>query len=275
MPFYGFGWLKVVVSKDIGSLGPAEGTPVMVYCPIGASIRSVVMWPVLLVLLLRKPNRVRQAWTLLLPLVALYLVLRIVESRMDGYTLFYLNRHACAILCEFLRLLTTGLALLLATSDWIKGRSRVLRLLQVFLLLYLPGLVPILLSAPVVLNTTFWAVAFAFFVLAFLTGHALLHALLRWLSGSRELGWTLGLALTLALGPLLAFAVIARLLSRSLQLQSTWEAFRMALTLSQAFTGPYLVLSGFLLLALFVPFYRRRLAQCFGYSLPAGAELRG
>jgi hypothetical protein len=52
-------------------------------------------------------------------------------------------------------------------------------------------------------------------------------------------------------------------------LQSTIESFRLAVTLSEAILGPYLVLFWFLLLGLLVPLHRRRLALCFGYDVPA------
>ena len=85
MPFYAFGPLKIVPVRTLGSAGPLEGPPVMVDCPLRDSLRSVYPWLALpALLLLRRNNRNRRAWAVLLPLLAIYGILHVVESRPDG-----------------------------------------------------------------------------------------------------------------------------------------------------------------------------------------------
>jgi hypothetical protein len=67
-----------------------------------------------------------------------------------------------------------------------------------------------------------------------------------------------------------AFAVVGLLLNRSLPLQSTIISSGFATTVSEAVLGPYFVLFWFLLLALWVPLYRERLARAFGYTPVVG-----
>jgi hypothetical protein len=275
VPIYGFGTLHVVAEQDLGALGPTKGPVATAYCPVNDALRSGILWVVLLALLWRRPNRVRQAWAILLPLAAIYLVLGLAESRLDVPTQYYYNRHACTMICEFLRTLAVALAVLLAIADRITLRNRVLRFLLVFAILLTAGAVAILLSAPVVATAAFWTVLFAVFLLVFLIGHAILHALLRRLSGRRELAGSIVVTLALGTVPFLAFAVISRVLSGSLQLLSTRVAYREAMIRWEAITTPYFVLFWFLLLALLVPLYRQRLARCLGYDAPADNQVLG
>ncbi len=223
------------------------------------------VWFLLFALLLRKPNGTRQAWTLVLALGAVCLVLHVGQSYINAHIIYYLHRHICTVICELLQALAVALAVLLALSDLIRLRNRSLRFLLVFLILFAVGSAAILANAPIVLGPGVLATLFGIFLFLFLTGHALLHGLLGWLAGPRWLGWCAGIALVLGLAPVLALAVVGSILNRSIHLQSATIAFRSAATMSEAVLGPYFVFFWFLLLALLVPLYRRRLAQCFGY----------
>jgi hypothetical protein len=55
-------------------------------------------------------------------------------------------------------------------------------------------------------------------------------------------------------------------LSRSVQLQSTQEQFRVVVALASAISLPYLVFFAFVVLALRNSLYRGRLARAFGVS---------
>jgi hypothetical protein len=116
---------------------------------------------------------------------------------------------------------------------------------------------------------------FGVFLFLFQVGHAILRIVLRRLAGPRQLAWSAGISLLLGVAPLMAFAIVGAILSRSIQLLSTLEVFRMGTILSQAILGPYFVLFWFLLLGLLVPLHRRRLARCFGYNAPADEEALG
>jgi hypothetical protein len=239
----------------------------VVNVPLVDSLRSVGLWFVLLGLLLfRKPNRTAHARTLLLPLMAVYLTLHIVESQTNTHVLFYIHRYICSGICELLRALTVGLAVLLAISDLITFRNRVVRFIAVFLILFFVGTFTIRLNTPVILATPIWTAMFGFVLFVFMISHAIIHTLLRWLSRRHRLAWCGGVSFMLGCAPILTMVIVEKILSRSMQLQSTWEVFRLIATLSQAVSGPYFVFFWFVLLALLSRFYRQRIALCFGYD---------
>jgi len=298
-----------VAQQDLGKLGPAQGPAVPAYCPLGDALRRVVLWFILLaLLLLRKPNRTRQAWAIVPAWAAAALLLHAAEGYVNAHVTFYLHRHICTIICESLQALAGAIAVLLAMSDLLAVRRRIWRFLLVFLILFEAGALALGANAPVALSTGMWIAVFGFFLFVFLVGHAVLRGLLglgvgalgragaglralRNKSGpvpaagppagelpaldaslpapakrpDRLLTWSAALSLLLGAGPVAAFAVVGAILNRSLQLQSTMEYFRLAVTLSQALLGPYFVLFWFLLLARLVPLYRDRLARSFGY----------
>lgn len=266
---------------DVGSLGPAEGSAVPIDISLRDSFRSMFLWFVLLALLLRRPNWNRQAWAIVLALGAIFLVLHAAQSYVNAHILFYVERHICSILCEMLRSLAGAMAVLLAISDRIALRHRVRRFLLVFLILFAAGAGAIYVNQPIIANSAVWIAVLGVFLLLFLIGHAILRALLRVGSDAARrfssprpdahptklLAWSAGISLLLGIIPTIAFAIAGSILSRSVYLLSTLEALRMVITLSHAVLGPYLVLFWFLLLALWVPLYRERLARAFG-SLP-------
>ena len=93
-----------MASQNIGSLGPRDGPVVRVNCPVGDSLRSVVGWfVVVLLLLLRKANRVKEAWALLVPLAVLYLALGVVERPLNAYLVFHYHQYICSALADLLR----------------------------------------------------------------------------------------------------------------------------------------------------------------------------
>lgn len=174
--------------------------------------------------------------------------------------------------------------MLLAISDRILLRNRVFRFLLVFVILFAAGAGAIYVNQPIIADSAVWIAVFGVFLLLFLIGHAIFCALLRVgndavrrLSSPRPdarptnlLAWSAGISLLLGIAPALAFAIAGPILSRSVYLLSTLEALRMIITLSHAVLGPYLVLFWFLLLALWAPLYRERLARAFGYTPVVG-----
>jgi len=253
--------------RNIGSAGPTEDPPVTVRCPLRDSLRSVYPWFALGgLLLLRKSNRTRRAWAILLPLLAVYGILGVMESTIKGHVFWYLSMHACAVTCEILRSLALGLAFTLAVSDLITVRYRFLRPFLTFATIFAAGSAAMLLNAPVALNGAVWVAAFGVTVLVFMAGLGVVTLLLRWLVSRRQLAWCAGVCFVLGIGPILAYAG-NELLARSLQplnMQSLSgaEQLRAALLLSQAVFAPYLVLFLFALPALLSPFYRPRFTSC-------------
>jgi hypothetical protein len=253
-----------VAAQDIGSLGPREGEPVTIHCPIPDALRSVYLWFVLFLLLLRKPNRTRHAWAVLIPLLAVYLILFAAERRLNAYFIFYYHQYMCSSICDLLRFSALSLAILLSVSDLVAVRNRLLRFLLVFLILLITGGVATLPNAWPMLTPFAWAVWFGVFLLIFLVGHSIARALLRRLFGLDWFEWLyMGFCLLFGIGPMAILGVVESAVSHSNSVQIR-ELLRVAIILSAAISPPYFVLFCFVVLARLSPFYRRRFARCFG-----------
>ena len=111
------------------------------------------------------------------------------------------------------------------------------------------------------------AVIFGVILLLFMVGHSLLQAALRrWVKPARFRWWYGGFCLVIGLVPLLTLGALEVHLSRSVQLNSTREQFRVAVVLASAISLPYLVFFAFVVLGLRNPLYRNRFARAFGVT---------
>jgi hypothetical protein len=72
---------------------------------------------VVLLLSLRKANRVKEAWALLAPLAVLYLVLAVAERLLNAYLVFHYHQYICSALADLLRYFALSVAILLAIAD--------------------------------------------------------------------------------------------------------------------------------------------------------------
>jgi hypothetical protein len=241
---------------------------VQVNCPVGDSLRSVAGWfVVVLVLLLRKANRVKEAWKLLVPLVVVYLALAVAERELKAYLIFHVHQYVCSALADLLRYFALSLAILLAIADRFDTPWRPMGFVLVFLFLVLCADVQIATNEWPCLDAGKWAVISAVVLLLFMVGHSLLHAVLRrWVKPARFRWWYGGFCLVVGLAPLLTLGAVEAHLSRSVQLQSTQELFRVAVVLTSAISLPYLLFFAVILLALRSPFYRDRFARAFGVT---------
>jgi hypothetical protein len=219
------------------------------------------------VLLLRKANRLKAAWTLLIPLVVIYLALAVAERQLNAYLVFNYHQYICSALADLLRYLALSLAILLAIADCLDILWRLLRFVLVFLFLLLCADVQVGTNEWPFLDAGKWAIIFAVILLLFMVGHSLVHAVLRrCFKPARFRWWYGGFCLVFGLVPLLVLGVIEFYPRHSVQLQSSMELYRVVVVLTSAITLPYLVLSAFILLALRSPFYRERFAQAFGVT---------
>lgn len=242
------------------------------------SLRSVYLWFVLGgLLLLRRANRTRAAWGVILSLVAVYAILHVMERTVNSHGLWNVTPFLCSLACEMLRSLALGLAFLLAVSDTIQFRQRALRALMKFLIVVVTGSAAIALNAPLfvvmrlhqsTLNVFLWTVVFGMMVLVFMIGLSVISALLRRLAGGRALKWCARVCFALGAASILTL-VGTRLLMGSTQLMSNRQSLFTAGALLEPFLAPYLVFFWFVLLALLSPFYRQRFTNCFvGSDLP-------
>jgi hypothetical protein len=257
-----------VAAQDIGPLGARNGPAVQVNCPLGDSLRSVAGWfVVVLVLLLRKANRCKEAWALLAPLVLLYLALAVAERQLNAYLVFHYHQYICSTLAELLRYLALSLALLLAVADALSISWRPLRFILVFLFLLLSTNVQIATNEWPFLDGGRLAIIFAVLLGLFMVGHSLVKAVLRRCVTPARFGWWYGgFCLVFGLVPMLTLGAVEAHLSRSIQLQSTMEQFRVAVVLAGIISLPYLLLFPFIFLALRSPLYRDRFSRAFGVT---------
>ena len=216
---------------------------------------------------MRKANRLKAAWTLLIPLVAVYLALAIAERALNGYLIFHYHQYICSACADLLRYLALSLAILLAIADGLDIPWRLLRFTLVFLLLLLCGDVQVTINEWPFLQVGPWATIFAVILFLFLVGHSVVHAVLRrCFTPARFRWWYPGFCLAFGSVPLLVLGVIEFYPRHSVQLQSALEQYRVVVVLTSAITLPYLLFFAFILLALCSPLYRERFARAFGVT---------
>ena len=232
----GAGDLTVVIEQDIGGLGPRRGPGVTVHCPIQDALRGVVLWGILLALLLaRRSNRSVRAWSVLPPLLGIYVLLHWVEIGLNALFVFYLHKDACSMVCEGLRFFAVSLAVVQVSGirpQWglVSGWMLAMGFLATWLNPW-PGL-----PFPA------WTIVYCVCLSIFQVGHGLLLALQRRIVRSERLEtWHVGTCLALGLIPILILGGIEARLDRSFQLQSTLELMRMAILLCSCLLVPYAI----------------------------------
>jgi hypothetical protein len=216
-------------------------------------------------LLVRKANRSRQGWQLLLPLLGLYLVLAFVERELNGYLIFHYHQYICSVFADFFRFFALGLAILLAIGDRLKIPLRLLRFALLFMFLFLAGNVQIAVNAWPWLDSGKWSLIFGIMLVVFMIGNSIAKAALRRLvTPGKFLTFYTGLCAVIGVVPLLVLGAAEAVMNRSGQLQSTQEAFRIIVVLATAISVPYAVYSAFLMLACLNSVYRQRFEAVFG-----------
>lgn len=271
-----------MATRDLGSLGPIEGPPAVISGSLPDSLRSVYLWFVLGgLLLLRHANRTRAAWGVILPLVAVYTILHVVERTVNSHGVWSLTPYLCSLVCEMLRSLALGLAFLLAVSDAIPFRRRILRAPVKFLIVAVTGSAAVALNTPLsvsvrlqqsTLNVFQWTLLFGIMALAFMIGLGVISALVRRLARGRALKWCARICFALGAASILVL-VGTKLLLGSTQLISSRQSLFWAGTLLEPFLAPYLVFFWFVLLARLSPFYRQRFSNCFvGDAAPSPGD---
>ena len=254
----------------------------MVSGSVPDSLRSVYLWFVLGgLLLLRRANRTRAAWGVILPLLAVYVLLHVVERTVNSQGVWNVTPYLCSLACEMLRSLALGLAVLLAVSDAIVFRRRVLRALMQFLIVVVTGSAAIAFNAPLsvfvrlhqsTLNVFLWTLVFGVMVLVFMMGLGVISALVRRLAGGRALKWWARVCIALGAASILIL-VGTKLLIGSTQSMSSRQSLFTVGALLEPFLAPYLVFFWFVLLALLSPFYCQRFTNCFvGGAAPSPGD---
>ncbi|MEN6576629.1 MAG: hypothetical protein ABFD90_09820 [Phycisphaerales bacterium] len=245
----------------------------MVDCPARDSARSVLLWFVLFaLLLLRKVNRTRRAWVVLLPLFAIYGILHIAENMHSSFGVWYISIYFRSFLCDALRALGLAIALLAMVSDLVEARSRRFRLVFACVVVLLAGGAAIGVNAPAASSTEAWIVGFGAMTLLSAFGLGIIAILLRWLTGRSDPRVLAGVCLVLGAGPVCILEGI-NLLCGSIRPSITMDITMVGGRIfSQVVFAPYLIFFCFLLLAVLSPLYRRRLTGCFTGEIPTSRD---
>lgn len=221
----------------------------------------------ILLLLLREANRVKEAWALLAPLAVLYLVLAIAERQLNAYLVYHYHQYICSVLADLLRYFALSVAVLLTVADRLDIPWRPVRFVLVCLFLLLCVDAQIATNEWPFLDAGKLAIIFALILVVFMVGHSLVHAVLRrCFKPARFRWWYSGFCLVFGLAPMLTLGAVQAYLSRSIQLSSTQKQFRIVIVLASAITLPYLLFFAFILLALRNPLYCDRFARAFGVT---------
>ena len=216
---------------------------------------------------MRKANRLKVAWELLIPLVAVYLALAVAERALNAYLIYDYHQYICSALADLLRHFALSLAILLAIADRLDIPWRPLRFVLVSLFVLLCADVQIATNGWPFLDAGKWAIIFAVILCLFMVGHSLVHAVLRrCFKPPRFRWWYPGFCLVFGLVPLFVLGAIEFYPRQSAKLQSALELYRVVVVLTSAVTLPYLVFYAFILLALRNPLYRERFANAFGVT---------
>lgn len=257
-----------MASQDLGALGAREGPALAVNSPVGDSLRSVAGWfMVIFLLLVRKVNRSPEGWKLLLPLLAVYALLGVAERGLNAYFLFNMHQYLCTAFADLFRFFSLSLAVVLAIGDRLTMPWRLLRFVIVLLLLFMGNNLQIASNAWPMLHAGAWTAIFGVVLLVFMLGHSLMHATLRRCFKSGRFRWGYGgFCLCFGMAPLFILGIVEFFLSRSQQLQSTYELYRMVVVITAAITLPWAVWFWFVLLAANSALYAQRVAGAFGVT---------
>lgn len=263
-----FGTIGVVAVQDIGGLGPCAGQPVAIECPIVDSLRSACLWAPLFVLLLRKPNRTLRAWSVLAPLLVIYVILGLAEGMLNDYFVFHYHQQMCSIMADLLRFFALGVAIYLAMCDVLSHQRKPIRFLSCGLVLFLAGGASINQNAWATDTAHSWTCWFAASLLWFMAS----HSLVAWLLGKAvpQSRFSLGYAafcVAFGLAPTLTLGIVESRLYSFSQSQDVFEAMRSWIIRSAALCLPYFVLFWFVVWARLVPFYGQRFEIGFGVKV--------
>ena len=137
MPFsVGNSELRIVPFQDLGQLGPRDGKAVVFPWRWYYNVPSLPLWGILLLLLLvPKANRRREAWLILIPLVLVLLVCRMLA------TLFSLPDGATDTIGFFVLSVAMAWTMVWLLGGWLGTRYRIATFIVVMAVMMAIGLV--------------------------------------------------------------------------------------------------------------------------------------
>jgi hypothetical protein len=232
--------------------------------PLSDAGRGAFLWLVLLGLLILCPaNRTRHAWSLFFVTVGICVFVQAIEYGLSRFFLFHLYIKFCSVMSEALQFLAVSLAILLCVSHWIRTRFAFVRFMLLLVTLVGLGCIAAWLSPWIFLPGTMYPLLYCVCACIVWMGHSVSRlAIHKLTSPKRFMLWYTGWCLFIGCVPILVLSTTQYILSRSIQLQSTMELFRMSIFFCSLLCIPYAISVCFLLLAGNSTFWRERLDCC-------------
>ena len=260
------GSIQIVPCQDIGGFGPKRGELSTVQMPLSDACRGAFLWLVLIGLLILYPaNRTHHAWSLFFITTGICVFVQAIEYGLSRFFLFHWHINFCSVMSEALQFFAVSWAILLCVSHRVKTRFAFIRFLLLLVILVGLGCVAAWLNPWIFLPRIIYPLLYCVCVCIFWTGHAVIRYVIKKLvSPRRYMLWFTVWCLFTGWIPILVLGTTQYVLSRSVQLQSTMELFRVSIFFCSLLCIPYAVSACFLLLAGNSAFWRERLDCCFG-----------
>jgi hypothetical protein len=233
--------------------------------PLADAGRGAFLWLILLGLLVLCPaNRTRHAWSLFFMTVGICIFVQAIEYGLSRFFLFHWHIIFCLVMSEALQFFALSWAILFCVSHWIKTRFAFIRFILLLSILVGLGCIAALLNSWTFLPGIMYPLLYCVCACIFWTGNALVRYVIKKLiSPRRYMRWFTTWCLFIGWVPILVLGTTQYVLSRSTQLQSTMELFRMSIFFCSLLCIPYAIFAFFLLLAAYSAFWRERLDRCF------------
>jgi hypothetical protein len=260
------GSLRIVSRQDIGGFGPKQGEPSTVQIPLSDAGRSSFLWLILVGLLILCPaNRTRYAWSLFFMTIGICVFIQAIEYGLSRFFLFHWHINFCLVMSEALQFFAVSWAILLCVSHRFRTRIAFIRFVLLLVTMVVLGSIAAWLCPWTFLPGAVYPLLYCVCVCIFWTGHAVVRYVInKLISPSRYMLWYSVWCLFIGWVPILVLSTTQYVLSRSVQLQSTMELFRMSIFFCSLLCLPYAIYACFLLLAGNSTFWRERLGHCFG-----------
>jgi hypothetical protein len=233
--------------------------------PLSDAGRGAFLWLILVGLLILCPaNRTHHAWSLFLMTIGISVFIQAIEYGLSRFFIFHLHINFCSVMSEALQFLAVSLAILLCVSYWIRTRFAFIRFICLLVALVGLGCIAALLSPWTFLPGIMYPLLYCVCACIFLMGSAVVRYVIKKLiSPGHYMFWYTAWCLFIGWIPILIIGTTQYVLSRSVQLQSTMELFRMLIFFCSILCIPYAIFAFFLLLAGNSKFWRERLDCCF------------
>jgi hypothetical protein len=233
--------------------------------PLSDAGRGAFLWLILLgLLVLCSANRTHHAWSLFFMTIGISVFIQAIEHGLSRFFLFHWHINFCLVMSEALQFFALSWAILFCVSHWIRTRFAFIRFILLLAILVGLGCIAALLSSWTFLPGVMYPLLYCVCACIFWTGNAVVRYVIKKLiSPGCYMLWYTAWCLFIGWVPILIIGTTQYVLSRSVQLQSTMELFRISIFFCSILCIPYAIFAFFLLLTGNSTFWRERLHCCF------------